>query len=458
MSKKFIILTALLLSVLMLSACESDPGTPTGANAEPQSNYYDTDGSFSSSEQSPLDVGVNTNGYWSASLFSRPATEYNNDLALFGAHLAANSTWSWQISDYFESCGFNAYEHYNYESDKSDSIDNRYYGTNCFAIGHDVLMINGEETVVLVIAVRGSVEPSEFAGDYLKKMTDPIDHYEKRFNHTSRICNNIYDFYEQVHAGIDKYLHKYEEVRFAKNIKIFVCGHSLGGATANLVAVDFNNGEWFAERSINDIYAYTYGAIQVIYLDTPNISDGYENIHNVFNYYDSFGEHGAKSAIGASSYYSKFGHTEIFKSEAFHKSESTLGDTPNHNIEIYIEALEYEKTNPGMLIDLACDPSHLKKGADLIDDTVKGDTVVPPGTYVNYVYDLIRNSFTFSGDNKVKMDALGLVCEGVYEIKDGYITITYTSNISPDHVCTWKQPFSLGSNSVFISGDEFVKE
>ncbi len=76
------------------------------------------------------------------------------------------------------------------------------------------------------------------------------------------------------------------------------------------------------------------------------------------------------------------------------------------------------------------------------------------GTYTT-TDGLVKQSFTFERDNKVKVSAFGVNIEGEYEIKGDEITITYSLlNLSYDFV----KPFKKDGNSIFIDGVEFVKE
>jgi hypothetical protein len=76
------------------------------------------------------------------------------------------------------------------------------------------------------------------------------------------------------------------------------------------------------------------------------------------------------------------------------------------------------------------------------------------GTYTSRE-GIIEQSFTFKEDNKVEMSAFGIEVEGEYKIEDGEITITYDFfGLSYD----WVKSFEKDGKSIFIDGEEFVKE
>ncbi len=86
-----------------------------------------------------------------------------------------------------------------------------------------------------------------------------------------------------------------------------------------------------------------------------------------------------------------------------------------------------------------------------------GSGAVPEGTYISNAYGFIQNTFTFYGGNRVTMDTLGIVGDGTYEIRNGEIIISYTTNIS-DSVCVWSASFAMSGDRLYIGGDEFVKQ
>ena len=90
---------------------------------------------------------------WNGWLFSGSTEQYNADLAVVAAKLCQDVYSKEGILAQLDAYGFDGCEGYNYS--KSDSLG-RFDGTNCFVIGHDVLTINGKETTVLCVIVRGT--------------------------------------------------------------------------------------------------------------------------------------------------------------------------------------------------------------------------------------------------------------------------------------------------------------
>lgn len=75
------------------------------------------------------------------------------------------------------------------------------------------------------------------------------------------------------------------------------------------------------------------------------------------------------------------------------------------------------------------------------------------GTYTSK--GLLKQSFTFMDNNKVKMSAFGLEIEGEYKIDDDKLTITYSlGGLHYD----WEKSFKKDGSSIYIDGTEFVKE
>lgn len=195
------------------------------------------------------------------------------------------------------------------------------------------MTVNGTNTTILVIAARGTINVREMIGDFAHGGEDDF--------HGMKVYHNVHDYEEKIWNGLDEYIAKYPAIKSAKNLKILITGHSLGGAAANLVGAKFMYGigdsEWWSDKVLQeDIYVYTYGAIKALTTDV-NVSDGYENIHNIYNKYDSFGPYGNLGYLSVSSPNAKFGHTDLFS--AIKKDEGIV-TTENHNMPTYIDALK----------------------------------------------------------------------------------------------------------------------
>lgn len=352
------------------------------------------------------DVVVSGEGYiendtvWSPELFESPSKNFDNNLALIAAEMSdkAEDMTGLGIKKLFSEYGISNCETYNYE----------YRGTGAFSIGYDTLPIKGDDTMILIIVARGTMRVEEMVGDVLKG--EPQDFLDQT------VCGNVYDFEEQIWDGIDEYLEKYPEVMNAEKLKIFVTGHSLGGAAANMTAARFTRfaewGGWWSDLADkDDIYAYTFGAIKVLDME-DNVSDGYENIHNIYNYYDSYGPNGNYKITNASSLNAKFGHTELYYLYADENSGMNPldGKCESHKMGNYKTALEKFKEDP-TFIDLACrrsdselsqketgvgDPAEDEWGSEFIKGTWKnvgtttfgqaqsGSIIVFDDTHCNY--------------------------------------------------------------------------
>lgn len=256
------------------------------------------------------------------SLFEKSAYVYDNELATFGAMLCmAAGRGEQEICQLFYQLGI-----------EDANIENfNYGGENAFSIAHLPIRLNGEEMNLMFIVVRGSVVNREFIGDHFAKANREFLGY--------MAYDYVEDFEKKVWEAVKAYANAHEDL-YDKSRAFFITGHSLGGATANLITALANNPEtgnsWiFMDTDVSRIFTYTYGAIDSIDVKTP-VVDGYENIHNIYNFYDTFGPNGWPifTASGNSGK-GKFGHIDQFG----HPYTTNPFSCDNHLIENYLSSI-----------------------------------------------------------------------------------------------------------------------
>ena len=279
-----------------------------------------SDAEHSDSEEEETGIPVSYAGAtvdFKESLFEKSAYEYDNELATLGAMLSCAVEKSEQDTvDLLQKIGVDGCGLHNIEKNEMFA----------FAVAHKEMRLNGEDAVVLFVIARGTANPYEAFSDAMN-IKDPF------FNYTA--YDYAYRFYLRINDGISEYIGKYPDL-LDKPLKVFVTGHSLGGAGANLVAANFTLYEWWGNYLSNeDVFAYTYGAIDSIDVKT-SVVDGYENIHNIYNFYDTFGPNGWPifTASGNSGK-GKFGHIDQFG----HPYTTNPFSCDNHLIENYLSSI-----------------------------------------------------------------------------------------------------------------------
>ncbi len=218
------------------------------------------------------------------------------------------------------------------------------------------MIIDGEICDLLVITLRGTNNKWEA----IKDGTCVAD---KEF-YEYVAWDWVYEFEEDVFGGLEHY-HIHHPTLGTRKLKILVTGHSLGGAGTNLVAAKLNkeadSRNWFSQNTtIDDIYAYTFGAIDSISkektdssahlsgggIDVPVVS-GYANILNIYNYLDTFGPYGRgvwsighfRVTAAGNKMYEKFGLFYTFTDDMRHVTNpDSLWAT--HEIAGYVQALK----------------------------------------------------------------------------------------------------------------------
>lgn len=258
------------------------------------------------------------------SLFEKSAYVYDNELATLGAMLCmAAGRGEQEICQLFYQLGI-----------EDANIENfNYGGENAFSIAHLPIRLNGEEMNLIFIVVRGSVVKREFIGDHFAKANREFLGY--------MAYDYVEDFEKKVWEAVKAYANAHEDL-YDKSRAFFITGHSLGGATANLITALANNPEtgnsWiFMDTDVSRVFTYTYGAIDSIKVDAP-VTTGYQNIHNIYNFFDTYGPNGRDTLSAAgNSMYGKFGHIDKF---AYRFSwENDLATSKNHIIDNYLRAI-----------------------------------------------------------------------------------------------------------------------
>ena len=214
----------------------------------------------------------------------------------------------WKV---FEQMGFD-------ESNYISHIER--YSPYSYSIAYKNMIIDGEETNVIFFVLRGTqsdlTHPYEAISDaFWDESVWTVNGKNGSREYTVyKYCSDfgikVYDSYKQL-------MSENQELK-QKPTKIVFTGHSLGGATANLL------GAVFSDNICNkdDVFVYTFGAIDCLPVKTTQqvctISEGYENIHNIYNFKDTFGPNGnnflSRFAAGRSGY-GKFGHIDIFTTD-----------------------------------------------------------------------------------------------------------------------------------------------
>ena len=288
------------------------------------------------------------------SLFEKSAYEYDNELAKLGAMLnKAACNGEQEICSLF----------YQMKIEDANIENYNYDGENAFSIAHRPMMLNGEEANLIFIVARGSQDPREYAGD--RFMT------ANRSFLNQNAYNYVADFEAKILNEMRAYANEHEDLYDTGKPRVFfITGYSLGGAAANLTAAMVNNLEsgnsWLSQDTDpTRIFAYTYGAIDSIDAKRP-VASGYENIHNIYNYYDTFGPTGGLIlTTNGRSGYGKFGHIDRFAYQ-FSRFDNAL-NAANHDISNYLTAIVEGKVlcnfvRSETIVDCPVDVEVLKNG------------------------------------------------------------------------------------------------
>lgn len=171
-----------------------------------------------------------------------------------------------------------------------------------FALGHKKIKDKSGKTFELIVVVcrgtEGKMEAfiNDFLGANLFTKTDWLG---------IKTYYGFYFFAEEIRKGMVEYVNTLGG-KMESTAKFLICGHSLGGAAAQLIATSLQDGKKIA-------FCYTFGALNAAQEPKPNYG-----IWNIYNYYDTFGPNGDaifKPAAALTTYENKYGHVLVFPRE-----------------------------------------------------------------------------------------------------------------------------------------------
>ena len=318
------ILSLFLIFIILLTGCDTYT-TPKSGNVEIKYNPE-------------FDDGI-ARVKWDGSLFEESPDLFNSDLAhtCAGIAAAANDAGDhtgeaqYIVPALKKSLRFKDICLYNYENyTGSDAHKMTDKGGDCaFSIGHQKMSNSDGEFELVIIVCRGTETFNEaIDNDFFSNINPSKDGRWSPY----KTYDGYVKFADQVFAARNSYYQKYGD-SFANNIKYLLIGHSLGGAAVQLVAARLTD-------QGQCIYACTFGALNAI--DQP--ATEYHNIWNIFNYYDTYGPHGAyismfKPTGGADTWDNKLGRVFVFTKD-YGGLLKKLGMYNNHIMASYYQAMQ----------------------------------------------------------------------------------------------------------------------
>lgn len=272
-----------------------------------------------------------------------PSTESNNDLAMMAGIL------SWAVyGDDGKPSMRSVYKSLGISDSDIAEVGGR-DEARCYSIARKRIRVDGVNANLLIIDARGTL------------VEGVDDHFTQADSYFfgQNAYGLVYQFEDKIMKSLNGFLAFHPEIK-EQPLKVLITGHSLGGAAANLLGARFtmhaNSGEWWSHLcSKEDIYVYTFAAIDSIDSD-GTIYEGYENIHNITNFYDTFGPEGLHIFTAAgNSRYGKYGHIDIF-----YKNIMNVFDVgANHMWGAYLRAVrdhevQYENPKAQKIASMHC--------------------------------------------------------------------------------------------------------
>ena len=266
--------------------------------------------------------GIEREISWNWDLFTGSSTEYNNTLAKTGLILSAAAENSQGAAESeLKKLGF--------QTVNSKNFDTEWFGTfqPGVTFGHKVATTSNGTRHIFAIVVRGTSSVADIR-------TDILSVYD-RFNISATLIGAQFNDFIQNTCGLNLNGIK-------SNTSIFVTGHSLGGAVANIVAKNLNTTTAYGEKNI---FAYTFASpLTANILEKLLEISRNRNILNVINANDIVTTlpPGAQHRYGQEKW--KFSKADIYSSAFSARYKELTGQnfdegTPffrNHAVETYM--------------------------------------------------------------------------------------------------------------------------
>jgi hypothetical protein len=202
---------------------------------------------------------------WGSVRFEHPATDYDPDLALISSIIAADANNKDLTVNEIKKLGFTDVRMYDNHGENDNHSVLEY-------IGSQKMNINGQDTMVVLVDIRGTEGTDEWISDFTIG------------------SGGIHTGFGNAELKVYDQLQYFMQHLMPNNLlprKYLITGHSRGAAVANLLAFDIIN-----KMRLNkeDVYAYTFA--------TPNVADKnktpdvlsttkYNNIFNFVNPQDT---------------------------------------------------------------------------------------------------------------------------------------------------------------------------
>lgn len=243
-------------------------------------------------------IKVESEATFSQDYFSKPSTEYNNDLAILSLQMAMTASSTAEsyakYGEKFTDVAYTDYDdpdpttarnvylvntyknmefvddvYYKYDKPLNDTSDTVAYG-----IASRKIKVNGKRYNLVNVAIRSASYGAEWASNYTVSNENGVTGFEDAAND---VYNGLKEYLE------DEHLNK-------SNTKIWISGFSRGAGVANIAAASIDKAcrDKLFKMSRDDVYAYTFATPQGVYDNEVNDihNELYDNILNVINRVD----------------------------------------------------------------------------------------------------------------------------------------------------------------------------
>lgn len=283
-------------------------------------------------------------------------TEYSDEVSVLSILLSADFGGAGNIrvvdgdGYVLEQLGFEDVHRINLKEAYRNSVDPNDYVA--FYIGRKTITIGRTEYVIYAIAVRGTIDPEEWASNF--DVGADTYKYSNMFGseHPDWVNRKLHKGFgvaaNRVYKEVNNYINNFTNEDSGKKQSILITGHSRGAAVANILGKEFED-RYNEDKQIKP-YTYTYGTPTVT-TESKRTTSRYKTIFNMVND-DDLVPYVPMEGWGFRRYGTDI-HTSVARRYKNRWETDNMSTLLARYTTCYSESMSADAAEPGLMIEIA---------------------------------------------------------------------------------------------------------